>query len=277
LRRYSGVRERFRQLLVDALTRLLTKPLGGYVPAAHNDIVELRRHVQPGDVLLVSGDQRVSEIIKYLTQSSWSHSALYVGDALARRFPDRRDELERRFGDDASHLLVEALIEEGVVVSPLSKYLGNHLRLCRPCGISGEALDAVITEILGQLDNRYDLANLIDLARYFLPISLLPRRHRLSALRFRSGRATEVICSTVIARAFARVGFPILPMPGVASWPSRRPLARHLRMAKRPLGLITPRDFDLSPYFEVIKFNFIEGWKKAAVEPERTYSQARQS
>ena len=34
----------------------------------------------PGDVLLVEGDQRLSQVISYLTTSPWSHSALYLGD-----------------------------------------------------------------------------------------------------------------------------------------------------------------------------------------------------
>lgn len=271
------MREVLRQILFRYLTRVLTKPLGGYVPAVDNDVDELRRHIRTGDVLLVCGEQRVSEIIKYLTQSSWSHAAIYVGDAPLRCFPEQRASFERRFGDDAAHLLVEALIDEGVVISPLSKYLSFPLRLCRPCGLIEPDRERVVQEILGQLNYRYDLRNLLDLARYFLPISILPRRNRLAELEFGSGQTTEVICSTVIARAFAAVDFPILPITENGSWPSRRPLARHLRMRERPLGLITPRDFDLSPYFEVIKFNFIEGWKQAAETHERRYSQARQS
>ena len=35
--------------------------------------------LRPGDVLLVEGHTRVSGPIKYMTQSNWSHAALYVG------------------------------------------------------------------------------------------------------------------------------------------------------------------------------------------------------
>ena len=35
--------------------------------------------LRPGDVLLVEGLSRFSIAIKYLTQSTWSHSALYIG------------------------------------------------------------------------------------------------------------------------------------------------------------------------------------------------------
>lgn len=38
----------------------------------------LRRTLHRRDVLLVEGNQRVSEVIKFRTQSSWSHAALYL-------------------------------------------------------------------------------------------------------------------------------------------------------------------------------------------------------
>ena len=36
----------------------------------------LRATLQPGDVLLVEGNNHISGVIKYLTQSTWSHAAL---------------------------------------------------------------------------------------------------------------------------------------------------------------------------------------------------------
>ena len=65
-------------------------------PSALNDGDNLRRHIKKGDVVLVEGDQRVSEVIKYLTQSSWSHAAIYVGDELWRRNPALRHVLPDR-------------------------------------------------------------------------------------------------------------------------------------------------------------------------------------
>ena len=49
--------------------------------------------------------------IKYLTQSTWSHSALYVGNALGRVTPD---------GEPLS--LIEVNLGEGCIAAPLSKY-----------------------------------------------------------------------------------------------------------------------------------------------------------
>jgi hypothetical protein len=64
---------------------LLTKPVARYNVAIPNDIAQLKRTVRKCDVILVEGNERISECIKFLTQSSWSHSALYVGDEPLKR------------------------------------------------------------------------------------------------------------------------------------------------------------------------------------------------
>src|SRR5262245_2678948 len=205
------MRARLHRYLHEQATRILTAPLGSYLRSSGQDVDRLKLHLRKGDVVLVCGDQRVSEVIRYLTQSSWSHSALYVGDELLRRSPECARELEERFGDDAHHLIIEALVGEGVVASPVSKYRGFHLRLCRPFGLETEDVATLMDEIVGQIGGEYDVANLLDLGRYFLPVSLVPARFRRDALELGSGRPTEVICSSMIARAFDAVGFPILP------------------------------------------------------------------
>src|SRR5436853_7668490 len=58
----------------------LQKEVPGYEPFTPSDPQYLRSVIQPGDVLLVEGNNRISGIIKYLTQSTWSHAALYVGE-----------------------------------------------------------------------------------------------------------------------------------------------------------------------------------------------------
>jgi hypothetical protein len=259
--------QRFRHHLVRLATGLLTKPLGNYQRRAPNDLESLRRHIRKGDVVLVEGDQRVSEVIKYLTQSSWSHSAIYVGDELWRTNPAMRKVLAAEFGADAQHLMVEALVEEGVVASPLSKYIDFNIRVCRPYNLRREDLRTVVDDVIAQIGYRYDVKNLVDLARYFLPVSLVPGRLRRSALEFGSGLPTQVICSSMIARAFGKVRYPILPEVvqsdeptelGWLDWLSGRPLTPGALFRNGPVTLTTPRDFDISPYFEVVKFNIIE-------------------
>ena len=260
---------RLRTKLFDLAARVLTKPRATYNHILPNDPEQLRRGLRPGDVILVEGEQRVSEVIKYLTQSSWSHSVLYIGDELLRRRPTERADLSARYGSDAHHMFVEALLEEGVIASPLSKYADFNLRVCRPLGLRPEDLRRILDEVLAQIGQHYDVTNLFDLARYFFPVSLIPRRFRRRALQLGSGLTTQVICSSLIGRAFQNVGFPILPLVTPGAVPAPRPRLRDRLLRRPPLpystlfrrqlpALITPRDFDLSPYFEIVKFQLVE-------------------
>ncbi len=260
-----------RTKFFDLAARVLTKPRGKYQLLLPNDLDVMLRDLQPGDVILVDGDQRVSEVIKYLTQSTWSHSALYVGDEVLRRFPEQREALVAAHGRCANHIIIEALME-GVVASPLSKYANFNLRVCRATGLRAEDRQRVIDEVLAHLGLRYDVQNVFDLARYFFPVSLIPRRLRRRALQFGSGLPTQVICSSLIGRAFQNVGFPILPETAPADAPvsryrwldrllGRTPPPYPLVFRRQLPAIITPRDFDLSPYFEVVKLNLVGATK----------------
>ena len=57
----------------------LQKPASGYEPFTPADPAALLATIKPGDILLIEGRDHISGIIKYLTQSTWSHAALYVG------------------------------------------------------------------------------------------------------------------------------------------------------------------------------------------------------
>ena len=260
-----------RRKAFEATADALTRPRGHYELIQPNDLGQLRRLIKKGDIILVEGDQRVSEVIKYLTQSMWSHAAIYVGDELVRRHPTQHDALIRTHGDDANHLVVEALMESGVIASALSKYEHFNLRVCRPRGLRPDHLTRIVDEVLAQLGFRYDVKNVFDLARYFLPLSLIPARFRRTALDFGSKLTKEVICSSLIARAFHNVGFPIMPklIPGesddqersLLSLIRRNPAHYPTIFRRRNPRVLTPRDFDLSPYFEIVKFNAIEDRK----------------
>jgi hypothetical protein len=270
LRSYNPV-TLIRRAAVDLVIRILTKPLDTYNLHVPNDLANLKKYVRKGDVILVEGNERISECIKYLTQSSWSHSVLYVGDEPMRRNPGKRAEFIEQYGEDADFLVVEALVESGVVLTPLSKYRDFNIRVCRPYSLSGADLHEVMDEAMRHVGDVYDIKNVVDLARYFFPVSLVPRRLRRQALQFGSGEPTRVICSSLLAECFDRVGFPIIPKfaqpPDPSALPNRRirwlnrtPRAAHPYGIMRRVSptLVTPRDFDVSPYFEIIKFNVIE-------------------
>jgi hypothetical protein len=242
--------------------RSLTRPLAvdPHLASPAWDPVALAACMKPGDVLLVEGNQRVSRVISYLTISPWSHAALYLGDFT----PDEcRQDARRRHGEEGEGpLIIEALAEEGVVCSPLAKYRHQLVRICRPRALSEEDRRAVIDYAAAQLGKLYDVDNILDLLRYFLPAGLVPARLRRDALHFGAGKPTEVMCSSLLGSAFASVSYPILPLRGkrerraLVSRITRRLLGRAsrvFRFTRPPATLIVPRDFDQSPYFEIVK------------------------
>lgn len=211
-----------------------------YKPSAHLDFDRLCQTLQPGDVLLVEGNERISGAIKYLTQSTWSHAALFIGDALA----EPKDGSERP-------RLIEVKLHEGCVASPLGLYNGFNLRICRASALGDAERAALVAFMIGKLGLRYDLRNIFDLLRYFLPTPPLPARWRRKMLAFGSGDPTRAICSSLIAQAFQTINYPVLPevSAGEATDAEAQREVFHIRH----YSLYAPRDFDLSPYFEVVK------------------------
>jgi hypothetical protein len=68
-----------------------------------------------------------------------------------------------------------------------------------------------------------------------------------------SSDPTKAICSSLIAQAFQSVGYPILPeMIRRRDDPGADDHNREI-LTIRHFSLFTPRDFDISPYFEVVK------------------------
>jgi len=211
-----------------------------------SDFERLAREVRPCDVLLAEGRSRVGAIIKNITQTIWTHSALCIG-ALRDMDPALRAQVEPHYGGDADQpLLIEALLGEGTVVNPLSKYRGEHLRLCRPRQLTPADSRDVLEYAARHLGNDYDFRQLVDLARFMLPYGLLPRRWRSSLFEYHAGIPTRTVCSSMIASAFAEVHYPVMPIV-------RRGPDGKLRVFKRNPRLYTPRDFDTSPYFDIIK------------------------
>jgi len=233
------------------LARHIRKETPGEEPFVPSDPDALRRTLRPGDVFLIAGSSKLSTAIKYLTQSTWSHAALYVGDVL-----------DPPAGGGEPHTLIEVLLGEGCVSSPLSKYDRFHTRICRPVGLTDADREEVIRFMVSRLGTEYDTRNVFDLARYLVPIPPVPTRWRRRMIALGSGQPTRTICSTLIAEAFGRVHYPILPRierlararAGISS------LSRHEILHIRHHSLYAPADFDLSPYFRIVKPTVEEGF-----------------
>src|SRR4029079_5874911 len=118
----------------------------------------LKYEVRPGDVILVEGRSRVSKVIRIITQSPWTHAAIYVG-----RLHDIEDPHLRKIV--ATHmqkrenlrLVIEGLPGLGIVVTPLSTYRHRHIRICRPIGLTPTDAELVIAFVIKSLGIPYNV------------------------------------------------------------------------------------------------------------------------
>jgi len=245
-----------KSALARFLVRYLTRKARKNEPFSVNSSDSLASVLQLADVVLVEGNQRFSTAVKYLTQSTWSHAALYVGRVT---IPGERQ------GDTPA--LIEADLRNGVITVPLSKYEGFNTRICRPIGLGSAARQRVAQFMFDSLGMNYDLKNVVDLARYLIPTPPVPNRFRRKMLALGSGDPTRAICSSRIAQAFQAVGYPILPR--VEQFTKKE--CEHCRetiheiLHIRHHTLFTPRDFDVSPYFAVIKPTIEKGFEYQAL------------
>jgi len=228
------------------LARYLDTPLRSYKAVSTSPSGLLTSILMPGDVLLVEGDTRISVAIKYLTQSTWSHAAIFVGNVF------------QETGEEAA-VLIEADIEKGVIIVPLSKYEKMHTRICRPKNLSDEDNKKLVDFVVERIGYQYDMKNIIDLVRYLLPTPPVPVSWRRRMIALGSGDPTRAICSTLIAQAFQSICYPILPEAEKQGGGRTGHIEREI-MHIRHYSLFTPRDFDISPYFEIIKPSLKNGF-----------------
>ena len=243
------------QIIGRRLAHYLSKPRENTAQVATCTPENLAETLKPGDVLLVEGNSGFSNAIKYLTQSSWSHAALYIGNTL-----------EPPPTGEAPKVLLEADVNEGVRTLSLSEYAPMHTRICRPVGLAPKDIEKVIEYALSRLGHHYDLKNIIDLARYLIQTPPVPTYLRRRLLALGSGDPTRAICSSLIAQAFQSVRYPILPQVISKKTNDRACMQCHEEILRiRHHTLFTPRDFDVSPYFSIVKPTIAHGFDPHAL------------
>jgi hypothetical protein len=249
--------DKLEAYIAGKIIHYLSEPTARYAPFFAPDPEVFRSALKPGDILLIEGNSRVAAVIKFLTQSTWSHAALYLGE---------------RPGDVAPNgepnVLLEAEADTGVATSPLSKYYNFHTRICRPVGLDAAATQQVIDYAAARIGKQYDSKRILDLLRYMFPYPPVPVWFRRRMLSIGAGDPTRAICSTLIAEAFASIHYPILPERvsingktyGVAPYVQSE--FDHIRK----YGLYTPRDFDTSPFFQIVKPTLAAGFDYHTVQ-----------
>ncbi|MGZ8256780.1 MAG: YiiX/YebB-like N1pC/P60 family cysteine hydrolase, partial [Gallionella sp.] len=135
------------------LAQYLTQERHLHSTFAPTSAAQLHATLQVGDVLLVEGGSRVSTAIKFLTQSTWSHAALYVGDTFSPSLA-------------SNQCFVEVDMQQGVRACGLESFVGAHTRICRPFGLNESERHQVAAYAMARIGQQYDLRNITDLARF---------------------------------------------------------------------------------------------------------------
>lgn len=237
----QGVRNTVGQGLISQLL----KPRE-VVPEQLSDFARMKSKIRPSDVLLVEGRTQVGQIIQIISHSRWSHSAICVGKLkdFKKHLPDTVDPAEL---DPEAVYLVEAELGRGTILTPIETYEGFRVRVCRAAGLSRSDQRRVACYVIKRLGAEYNVRQLADLARFMFPYGILPRKWRSTLFEHNAGPETKIVCSTLIADAFQAVKFPVLPILSEDS-------QGESRLFKRNPKLFAPSDFDISPYFDVLKF-----------------------
>ncbi len=273
--------------IVNCGVRYLTEPIKLYAPSEATNVRGLKRRLKPGDVLLVSGNARISYVVKLLTLSQWSHVVLYVGD---RRDLLTEEEIKTwcaQYGDLALlHLVIDADPVRGVHLKPLDETIGLMVRQCRPMALETEDIEQVMELALTQLGKQYDVKHILRLLLFYaFPWELFPTSFRRFITDFTLSES-DTICSRVLSEAFHSVGYPIRPIDviqnkkavhnwalGIASSVKHRGRSairllaggrvkaavcrlndkRYYEILLQGTRYITPADYDLSRYFSIIK------------------------
>ena len=105
------------------LLRLIGTQLAKYLTKEHIyedhyfriSIDDIKSALEPGDVVLVEGQSRVSSAIQFITNSNWSHAAVFIGKT-----------------DFFSHCLIEVNAVNGCTYTDINTYKHHNLRICRP-------------------------------------------------------------------------------------------------------------------------------------------------
>jgi hypothetical protein len=212
------------------------------------DFARIQYELRPCDILLLEGRSRISNIIRLITQSPWTHAALYIGRLYEIDNAHTRARIKAFYHCEPNEqLLIESILGQGTIIVPVTKYKPFHIRLCRPKGLSLIDAQRLIDHAVSHLGRTYDIRHNVDLARFLLPWSFMPKKWRSSLFEQHTGTATKEICSSMIAEAFDSVNFPILPI-------MRQNQQQQITISSRNPKLFTPSDFDYSPFFDIIKY-----------------------
>jgi hypothetical protein len=279
----SSIARRF----VSRCVQFLTNPIKLYSPSEASNLRVLKKRLKVGDVLLISGNARISHVVKILTTSQWSHVVLYVGNQMDKLTTEELCYWSEKYGAlSVQHLVIDADPIRGVHLKPLDDSVGLMVRHCRPAALTTEDILTVTNIALAELGKQYDISHIFRLLFFFaFPWELLPTSLRRFVTEFTLSES-DTICSRVLSEAFHSVGYPIRPLDVIqnkkaffhkalrytSSLKHRGKSAakllaggrikaavcrindkRYYEILLKGTRYVTPADYDLSRFFNIIK------------------------
>ena len=242
--------------MIEKITRFLNTDIKK--PRRHLcDFQRIQYEVRPSDVILIEGRARISNYIRKVTNSTWTHAALYIGRIHDIEDPSTRELIKKNYsGNPRDQLIIESIAGSGTTVEPLSKYKSDHIRICRPNGVNISDAQSVVNYGATHIGYEYDTRHILDLWRFYLQSFIIPRRWLSRIFQKNYKTSEKIICSTLIGNCFRSIKFPILPLITSTTDNQQQLIERNTR-------LLVPCDFDYSPYFNIIKYPIIPEKQKS--------------
>jgi hypothetical protein len=216
-----------------------------------SDFDRLSQQLRPGDVLLIDGRSPLDETLKTVASSRWSRVALYLGRMHQIADPALRRQLSEYLPcHPDTGLILQARLDSGVTLQPLTALAQEHLRICRPRGLREAAVETVLRHAISHLGVGAP-RSWFAVITLLLPWGLLPRRWRCSVFAALAGSLLRQLVGTPVGDAFAFVQFPVLPLVKARQGDGSR-------LYSRQPGIYFAADFDHSPYMDVVKYPFVD-------------------
>lgn len=224
-----------RQAFYKGLVSYLVAP-ASVTPAPETPVRQRREDLQsllqPGDVILVAGRTRFASLVCRLTQSTWSHVAIYVGPG---------------HHADPAYCIVEADVEAGVRFITLAELVDHDIQVVRASRLPQTSRQELIDYLLTRVGLPYDLNHVIELARLVL-FAPSPLGRWLSPKTMRRADPTRAICSTLVAHALFTAGVSVGAAPIVAAR-LQHAAKEHESDLRAALDYLVPGDFERLPEF----------------------------
>ena len=97
----------------EKLISWLMTDIDTFKTSSGSDFMRLEEKVRTGDVLLIQGRSRVSNVISLLTKSIWTHSVLYIGQINQIQTPELKAILQANYaGSENDKLIIESLLDK---------------------------------------------------------------------------------------------------------------------------------------------------------------------